>query len=63
MQETMPVIFPVETSDQSLGTLILDTSQIENVVLKRLIEEVQLDHAASQLNAYNRTHNRHNRGR
>jgi hypothetical protein len=42
--------------------LILDASKVDNAVLKRLIEEIKVD-KDNRLNAYNRTHNRHNRGR
>lgn len=40
----------------------LDPSQIDNAVLKRLISEVQFEEV-NHVHAYNRTHNRHNRGR
>jgi hypothetical protein len=39
-----------------------EASKISNVVLKRLIEEVQYE-SQNNILAYNRTHNRHNRGR
>jgi hypothetical protein len=39
-----------------------DTSKIPNVVLQRLIQEVQYE-SQNNILAYNRTHNRHNRGR
>ena len=42
--------------------IILDASQVDNAVLKRLIEEIQID-KENGLHSYNRTHNRHNRGR
>ncbi len=50
---------PVELDSVST---IVDVEEIPSAVLKRLIEEVRsetLDPAA----AYNRVHNRHNRGR
>ncbi len=40
----------------------IDSSKFANVVLKRLIEEVRFE-AHNNVTAYNRTHNRHNRGR
>lgn len=40
----------------------LDLDQIPNSVLKRLIEEVKFE-SRNEVSAYNRTHNRHNRGR
>ena len=42
--------------------ITIDASNIPNAVLKRLIEEVRLE-SRNSINAYNRTHNRHNRGR
>jgi hypothetical protein len=36
--------------------------QIPSSVLKRLIEEVKFE-SRNEVSAYNRTHNRHNRGR
>jgi hypothetical protein len=44
-------------------SILLDPKRIENSVLKRLIMEVQIDKIEITPNAYNRTHNRHNRGR
>jgi hypothetical protein len=43
-------------------TVTIDAEKISNVVLKRLIEEVQFENQNNIL-AYNRTHSRHNRGR
>lgn len=40
----------------------IDVSEISNPVLARLIEEVR-NEESSVPHAYNRTHNRHNRGR
>lgn len=42
--------------------LEIDTSKISSPVLARLIEEVR-NEDTSTVSAYNRTHNRHNRGR
>lgn len=42
--------------------LMIDPSKMDNAVLKRLIGEIDFERA-NQINAYNRTHNRHNRGR
>jgi len=44
------------------GRPILDAEKISSAVLRRLIEEVRTD-KLEPANAYNRTHNRHNRGR
>jgi hypothetical protein len=43
-------------------SISIDANKIDNAVLKRLINEIDFDRQ-SQINAYNRTHNRHNRGR
>jgi hypothetical protein len=43
-------------------TLVLDASEVDNAVLSRLIGEVQTE-KENHLHAYNRQHNRHNRGR
>ena len=42
--------------------LEIDTSKISSPVLARLIEEVR-NEESSTARAYNRVHNRHNRGR
>jgi hypothetical protein len=41
---------------------IVDAGQVSNALIKRLIEEVKFD-SQNNILAYNRTHNRHNRGR
>ena len=40
----------------------IDTSKISSPTLARLIEEVR-NEESPDMHAYNRTHNRHNRGR
>lgn len=40
----------------------IDSDQISNVVLKRLIEEIKIE-KQNNVTAYNRLHNRHNRSR
>jgi len=42
--------------------LFVDLDSLPGEVLKRLIEEVRFE-AQNNITAYNRTHNRHNRGR
>jgi hypothetical protein len=42
--------------------VIIDASEVDNAVLKRLISEISVE-KENTLHAYNRTHNRHNRGR
>ena len=46
----------------TLDSICIDASEISNAVLKRLIEEVQYE-SQNNISAYNRSHNRHNRGR
>jgi len=43
-------------------SITIDASKIDNAVLKRLIGEIDFERE-NHVNAYNRTHNRHNRGR
>jgi hypothetical protein len=47
---------------QAPAEISIDASHIPSAVLTRLIEEVRHEHQ-NQIAAYNRTHNRHNRGR
>jgi ABC-type hemin transport system substrate-binding protein len=42
--------------------VIVEASQMPDTVLKRLMEEVKND-SVNQMFAYDRAHNRHNRGR
>ena len=44
------------------GHAILDADKISSAVLRRLVEEVRTE-KLEPATAYNRTHNRHNRGR
>lgn len=48
--------------DVESGQAILDTEKVSSAVLRRLIEEVRTE-KLEPATAYNRTHNRHNRGR
>lgn len=50
---------PAKASEEML---IIPVQQVPNALLARLIQEVQHE-TQSTLTAYNRTHNRHNRGR
>jgi hypothetical protein len=45
-----------------IASPIIDVDKIPSLVLQRLIEEVRYERENNIL-AYNRTHNRHNRGR
>jgi len=42
--------------------IIMEAAQMPDTVLRRLMEEVKNDNA-NQMYAYDRAHNRHNRGR
>ena len=43
-------------------SISVEASKVPNAVLKRLLEEVKYE-SQNNILAYNRTHNRHNRGR
>jgi len=43
-------------------SMSMDASELSNVVLRRLMEEVKFENQNNIL-AYDRAHNRHNRGR
>jgi len=43
--------------------VVIEPSQIDSEVLKRLLQEISIEKSDVRLHAYNRTHNRHNRGR
>lgn len=43
--------------------VVIKPSQIDSEVLKRLLQEISIEKSDVRLHAYNRTHNRHNRGR
>jgi len=51
-----------QTVSASSDTMVMDIESVPSEVLKRLIEEVRYE-ASNNITAYNRTHNRHNRGR
>ena len=50
---------------QSEERLTVESNEISNPLLLRLIEEVRREESntVNNVTAYNRTHNRHNRGR
>ena len=49
-------------SEKTNVNLNINVSEVPNPVLKRIIEEIRYD-KTYRLGAYDRTHNRHNRGR
>ncbi len=53
---------PETITSSAPQNLVVDTNDIDNAVLRRLIGEVQSE-KENHLHAYNRQHNRHNRGR
>lgn len=55
--------FVSSSTETEFYSLNLDPNNVQNEVLKRLIQEVEVEKLENKLNAYNRTHNRHNRGR
>ena len=63
MNQNNVIINNVKEGDLSMKPLAVsvDSNKISNVVLKRLIEEVQYE-SQNNVSAYNRSHNRHNRG-
>ena len=52
----------LSVNTESDEKIIMDVTQMPDIVLKRLMEEVKNDNA-NQMFAYDRAHNRHNRGR
>ena len=55
-------IYPDTPQNLESTRTILDVEDIPSAVLERLIEEVRTEKVEAT-NAYNRVHNRHNRGR
>ncbi len=48
--------------NQCIRDIVIDHTKMDNEVLKRLIGEISFE-KENRINSYNRTHNRHNRGR
>ena len=51
-----------ETQPRPSEELVIDPTKMDSAVLARLLDEVKVE-GENRLTAYNRTHNRHNRGR
>lgn len=49
-------------SEKANVNLSIDVHKVPNPVLQRLIDEIRQE-KTNRVGAYNRTHNRHNRGR
>ena len=58
------IINQVKDDDTAVkpNAISIDAKKLPNALLKRLIEEVKYE-AENNISAYNRSHNRHNRGR
>ncbi len=53
---------PFEQAENDFATIIIDAKKLDNAVLERLIGEIKTE-KENRIHSYNRTHNRHNRGR
>jgi len=62
MEQTAPENNLQQTPENERQDIVIDASKMDNAVLKRLIGEIDFE-KENRLHAYNRTHNRHNRGR
>lgn len=62
MEKTGPENIQANALPNEEQPLSIDADKMDNAVLKRLIGEIDFE-KANRLHAYNRTHNRHNRGR
>ena len=65
MNQVLTVIENVNEKENLVAdplSMSMDASELSNVVLKRLMEEVKFENQNNIL-AYDRAHNRHNRGR
>jgi hypothetical protein len=60
--EQINVVQNVKDNSINTHSISIDAAKIDNAVLKRLIGEIDFERE-NHINAYNRTHNRHNRGR
>ncbi len=64
MKVTTEAANTAKNDDQhlSFSEITVDPNKLDSSVLNRLLEEIKVEDE-NRLNAYNRTHNRHNRGR
>ena len=64
MCENILIVDDFKTNDLLVNskTMSIEPSEMLNAVLKRLIEEVKYE-SQNNILAYDRAHNRHNRGR
>lgn len=53
---------PFEQAENNFSSIIIDVKELDNAVLERLIGEINTE-KENRIHSYNRTHNRHNRGR
>ncbi len=54
--------FDTQPESNNDKVIVLDPTKMDNEVLKRLIGEIDFENK-NRIQSYNRTHNRHNRGR
>ncbi|MEY2923272.1 MAG: hypothetical protein RL108_1898 [Bacteroidota bacterium] len=65
MEQVMPLrnnALPTSSVAVKSNSVSIDVNKMPNAVLRRLIDEVKFENQ-NNITAYNRTHNRHNRGR
>ena len=62
MEQNSMIINNTDALESSSKPVSVEVNKVPNAVLKRLIEEVKYE-SQNNISAYNRTHNRHNRGR
>ncbi len=62
MEQDSVIINNADALETSSKPVSVEVSEVSNAVLKRLLEEVKYE-GQNNISAYNRTHNRHNRGR
>lgn len=62
MEKTNEKNLQNEAPEQPSQQIVIDHTKMDNEVLKRLIGEIDFE-KENRIHSYNRTHNRHNRGR
>ncbi|WP_121811314.1 YhhA family cyclophane-containing RiPP [Mucilaginibacter kameinonensis] len=62
MEQTNEKYLQNEAAEQQAQQIVIDHTKMDNEVLKRLIGEIDFE-KENRIHSYNRTHNRHNRGR
>jgi hypothetical protein len=62
MEQVTKTSLANDAENQFVQPIVIDHDKMDNEVLKRLIGEINFDNE-NRIHSYNRTHNRHNRGR